>query len=147
MTIEFAVLVLLVVGLAFMALEAFVPSFGILGLGGAASFFAALVMMRDLDQFVGMTVDGPLMTSLGIIGVIVLSISAYFVRMAWKMRGTIAQDPLLGLAATVSDWQDGRGMVMLEGEGWAAVGAPDLKVGDTVTVTSRKHLILTVEKA
>lgn len=146
MSIELTVAILLLLGLAFMALEAFTPAFGLLGLGGAASFFAALIMMREMDHFMGMAVDGPLLTSLGVIGAVVLVASAYFVRMAWKTRQMGGADAMLGMSATVRDWQNGRGQVHVDGEEWTAQGPDVLKAGDTVKITSRDKLVLTVTK-
>lgn len=146
MSLELAVLILLVLGLAFMALEAFTPSFGLLGLGGAASFFAALMMMREMDHFMGVAVDGPLLTALGVIGAIVLAASAFFVRMAWKVRTSSGAEAMVGMNATVLDWQGGRGQVHVDGEDWAAQGPRDLKAGDVVTISARDKLVLTVTK-
>ncbi|NBX66149.1 MAG: hypothetical protein EBQ96_04050 [Proteobacteria bacterium] len=146
MSLELTVLILLVLGLAFMALEAFTPAFGLLGLGGAASFFAALMMMREMDHFMGIAVDGPLLTSLGVIGALVLAACAYFVRLAWKTRATAGSETMVGMYATVRDWKDGRGQVHVDGEEWAAQGPSDLKAGDTVRISSRDKLVLTVIK-
>lgn len=146
MTPELTVLVLLVLGLAFMALEAFVPSFGLLGLAGAASFISAIIMLRNFDSFMGLTVDGPLMGALGIIGVVVLIASLYFVRMAWKLRAKAGSEAMIGMAAKVLDWNQGRGQVHVDGEDWAAQGPDNLQAGDSVKVIARDHLILTVTK-
>ena len=45
---DFAGLALLVLGIGFMVLEAFVPSFGALGIGGALAFvFGSVILFRD----------------------------------------------------------------------------------------------------
>nr|WP_281914003.1 nodulation protein NfeD [Massilia varians] len=47
--VNYAGLALIVLGLAFMGAEAFLPSFGILGLGGIAAFVAGALMLIDTD--------------------------------------------------------------------------------------------------
>jgi membrane-bound serine protease (ClpP class) len=146
MSLELTIAILLVVGLAFMALEAVTPAFGLLGLAGAASFIAAVLMLRNLDTFMGYEVDAALMGSLGIVGAVVLVACLYFVRMAWKSKVSSGSEIMVGMIATVLDWHEGRGQVRADGEDWAAHGPRDLKAGDVVKITHRDHLVLTVTK-
>lgn len=146
MSVEMTILILLVLGMAFMALEAITPAFGLLGLGGAASFIGAVFMMRGLDSFMGMEVDAPLLAALGIVGAITLAASLYFVRMAWRLRATAGAETMWGMTASVLEWEGTRGRVHLDGEDWAAEGPEGLKAGDRVTVAARTNLVLNVTK-
>jgi len=49
MPISYAGLALLILGIALMTAEAFVPSFGALGLGGLVAFVIGSVMLIDTD--------------------------------------------------------------------------------------------------
>ncbi|MBU6234617.1 MAG: hypothetical protein KGQ41_02125 [Alphaproteobacteria bacterium] len=146
MTPELTVLALLLIGLAFMALEAFVVGFGLLGILGAAAFFWALSILRHLDTFMGMTVDMPLMVSLGITGAVVLAGCFYCVHLAIKTRKASGAEIMIGMRATVISWNNGHGQVRVDGEEWAANGPQSLAAGDAVTVTARDKLLLTVTK-
>ena len=146
MTVELTVLVLLILGLGFMTLEAIVPAFGLFGLGGAVSFFAAVFMLRHLDVFYGMPVDMPMLVTLGIVGLAVLLGSLYFVRLAFKTRKSAGAETLIGAVAKVVEWNDGIGRVHVDGETWAAQGPSSLSIGDAVRVAGRNNLVLTITK-
>ncbi|MCB1538668.1 MAG: hypothetical protein KDJ49_06830 [Alphaproteobacteria bacterium] len=146
MSADLTIVVLLIMGLALMGLEAFVPSFGILGLGGAASFIAALVMAYDARSIYGMEVDIPTLVALGLIGLVVLKISLYFTWKSLRVRLFAGSETLPGMSARVISWEDGRGRVHVEGEEWAAASADALASGDAVRILSRDHLVLIVEK-
>lgn len=146
MTVEFTILVLLIIGFAFMTLEAIVPSFGLMGLGGAVSFFVALSMLRHQDRFYGLSVDLPLIAALGIIGLAVLAGSLYFVVTTWRKKISAGSETMPGASARVVEWAGGAGRVAHEGEIWAATGPQTLVPGDTVTITARQNLTLTVTK-
>jgi membrane-bound serine protease (ClpP class) len=143
---ELTILVLLILGLAFMLLEAIVPAFGLLGLGGALSFMAALIMLYDLDSFYGLRVDGPLLTALGILGLAILAGSFYFIRVAWKSRVSAGAEAMIGARGKVLEWTGVSGRVHVDGESWAAKGPENLAAGDIIRVSGRDHLILTVIK-
>ena len=144
MSIEVTIIVLLVIGLAFMALEAIVPAFGLLGLGGIASFMAALFMLRNMDEFMGIAVDAPLLASLGIAGLVVLGACVYFVRRAWQLRAQSGAETMIGMRAKILSWEGHEGRVLVEGEEWTAQGPEGLSAGQYARVSARDHLILTV---
>jgi membrane-bound ClpP family serine protease len=129
-----------------MVLEAIVPTFGLLGLSGAFSFLAALFMLRHQEQFYGMPVDMPLLLGLGIIGLVVLAGSFYFVYIAYRQKISAGAETLTGMRATVIEWSGVSGRVRADGEVWAAQGPTGLNAGDSVTIAARDNLVLTVTK-
>lgn len=146
MSVEIAIIVLLVLGLAFMMLEAITPSFGLLGLGGAVSFFAALSMLHEIGSLYGVPVGMPVLIAAGLIGLAVLAGSFYFVYVAHKSRIAAGAETMVGMNAKVLHWTGTRGQVHIDGEEWAAQGPEGLAPGDIVTVAQRDNLILTVHK-
>lgn len=146
MTVELTILVLLIVGLAFMALEAFMPAFGLLGLGGVIAFITALVMLNDLEVFYGMAVNKPLLAGIGIIGLVVLAASFIFVRKALRTNITAGSEILPGMSARVVSWLGTSGRVHVDGEEWAAIGPENLNPGDIVIIQSRDNLTLILKK-
>src|SRR4051812_33115796 len=131
MPTELTVLVLLITGLALMGLEAFVPSFGIIGFGGCAAFLIALWMMdHHLETFYGWTVDTPILIAIGVLGVIVMIASLVYVRKALKVGISAGAEIMPGMSARVVAWSGTSGRVRIEGEEWAATGRENLLPGD-----------------
>lgn len=147
MTLEMTVTILLVLGCALMLLEAFAPSFGIMGIGGTAAFITALVLMRNLETFHGLPVDPSTLLACGILGVTVMAFCLYFVRKAWKQKISVGAETLKGMTARVIEWSGTRGIVHAESETWQAEGPEGLQANQTVVITDRKNLTLIVEPA
>lgn len=123
--------------------EAFVPSFGILGLGGITAFVAGAVLLVDTD------VPG-FGVSPWLIGTVAALASGLFVvtlGLALRSRArpvVTGAEAVLAGQGTVIDWADGEGRVRLEGEIWAARGPSDLDRDMQVTVEARDGLVLVV---
>jgi membrane-bound serine protease (ClpP class) len=144
--VSYAGVALLLLGTILVIAEAFVPSFGILGITGVAAFTAGAVLLMDTD------VPG-FGISPYIIGALAASLSAIFLMtLGMVLRGrerpvvTGAEAVAHGQGEVVS-WEDGKGRVRLEGEIWHALGPATLEPGTRVAVTSREGLTLTVEPA
>lgn len=146
MSIEIMILVLLILGLSFMVLEAFMPAFGLLGLGGIVSFVAALIMLNDQSHFYGMPVNMPLMIALGLIGLVILGVSAYFTVRTFKTRIQAGAEIMHGMQARVVEWHGTSGRVHIDGETWLAQGPEGLVIGDAVVIEARENLVLHVRK-
>ncbi len=144
MSHKLSIVVLLITGVAAMVLEAFVPSFGILGLGGAAAFFTALVMAHDAGSVYGLNVDVPTLVAVGIIGVVFLKASLYFTWKSLRRKLFAGAEVMAGAPARVLHWHDGHGRVHVDGEEWAATGPAHLNTGDEVTIDRRDNLTLIV---
>jgi len=138
--------ILLVLGLAFMALEALTPSFGLLALGGSVSFFSALMMLHGQGTLFGHPVNMPLLIALGICGLVVLGFCAWITLRSFKKPVTSGPEMMIGKRARVIEWHDGNGRVHLDGEDWRADGPFDLPPDTIVRVTAIENLTLTVEK-
>jgi membrane-bound serine protease (ClpP class) len=142
--VNYAGVALLVLGTVLVVAEAFVPSFGILGIAGVAAFVAGAVLLMDTD------VPG-FGVSPYLIGVLAAALSGLFVfTLTMALRGrerpvvTGAEAIARGHGEVVS-WHAGRGQVRLDGEIWHALGPVELAPGSRVAVRSRDGLTLTVE--
>lgn len=141
--VDYAGIGLILFGMALMLAEAFAPSFGILGLGGAIAFALGSLMMFGTDVpgyqlslglVVGTTLASALLLILG------------FAAALRSRRGPplTGGEAVLGAVATVERWQGRTGQVRLMGEVWNASSPQTLMSGDTVKVTRRDGLTLTV---
>ena len=145
--VNYAGLALITLGFGFMIAEAFVPSFGILGLGGVVAFITGSVILWD-DQ--SGAFDVPLVLIIGF----ALASAVVFVglgTLAWRSNRhpPVSGDAaLLGTTATVLDTipAHSTGWVRLHGESWRARNAQEqtLTAGETVRIRAREGLLLTV---
>jgi len=145
--VNYAGLALMGVGIAFMVAEAFVPSFGALGVGGLAAFALGSTITFDTGSgaydLSWWTIAG--VTALS--GLVLILLVGMMVR-SQRTRVSTGEDQLIGHSAEIATWAadggTGRGRVRVQGEYWNAVGPADLSVGQSVQVTGRQGLTLTV---
>ena len=139
--VNHAGLALLLLGLAFMIAEAFVPSFGALGLGGVAAFVAGSLLLWDetgpgYDIPIGLIVGFALASAVVLIGLATL-----FVRQ--RHRSAVSGvETLLGAVGTVMANDD---RAWIRGESWRVRADRPLRQGDRVQVAGREGLLLFVQ--
>ena len=141
--INYSGLALVVIGVILMISEAFVPSFGALGLGGATAFVIGSIMLMDVDA-PGFAVSPMLIGS-----VAAVSSGLFFVVMMMLLRSrkravVTGLEQLLNSRAKVIDWQDDHGHVRVHGEIWSARATSELQPGRLVNVSSIDGLTLIV---
>ena len=144
--INLAGLALIVLGLAFFVAEAFVPSFGALGLGGIVAFALGALMLVD-GEAPGFGVPPALVGGLALVsGVVVLAIATMAAR---ARRRPLAAGPalLLGASAEVveADAEAGEAWVAIGGERWRVRSSAVLQRGQRVRVARVDGLTLQVD--
>ncbi|SFP65569.1 membrane-bound serine protease (ClpP class) [Nitrosomonas cryotolerans] len=144
--INYAGLALILLGIAFMLGEVFVPSFGALGIGGIIAFAIGSVMLLDTGV-PGYGVSVPLIVSFALL-------SAGFFMLVLGMAIKSRQRPVVsGIEALMervgeaTEDFDQQGWVRIHGELWKARTNSPLKRGQKVRVTTLDGLILIVEPA
>lgn len=142
--VDYSGLGLVILGLALMVAEAFLPSFGILGLGGAIAFALGSLMMFDT------AVPGFGLSLSVVIGATLASAMLLVIGLAAALRSrrgvpTSGGEALIGARAVVVTWRDGAGQVRVVGELWNARAPSTFMPGETVRVVGRDGLILEVE--
>ncbi len=142
--INHAGLGLLLLGVALMVGEAFVPSFGVLGIGGLAAFGLGSLMLFEIDdpafQLSPWTVAG--VTAMT--GLILILLVGYLLRAQSRPIASGEAGLLVGRVGKVQEWAHGQGMILLDGEWWNAEGPEEVSVGELVRVDDVKGLLLTV---
>jgi membrane-bound serine protease (ClpP class) len=144
--VNYAGLALIVLGLAFMAAEAFLPSFGILGLGGIAAFIAGALMLID-TELPGYGIPPGLVGTLATASALLVFGT---VRLALKTRRRPVRsgaDGLVGALCSVekvAPGNDREAWVHVEGELWRAVSMAPLRPSQTVRIIARRGLTLEV---
>jgi membrane-bound serine protease (ClpP class) len=135
---------LIALGILLMVAEAFAPSFGILGIGGAIAFVLGAIMLIDTDV-PGFEISLEVVAAVGITS---LAFTLLVVRLAMSSyrRGVVSgREQMIGMQARVQDWTDGAGHVFVHGERWQAVSPGPLAPGQAVRVTKMDGLTLHVE--
>ncbi len=142
--INYAGLGLILLGVALMVSEAFVPGIGVLGIGGVAAFSVGSIMLFETGA-AGQELSWKLVAA------VALSSAGFFMvvlAMAVKARKrpvVSGSELMIGSLARVIDWRGGRGRVRAQGEVWNALSEVPLKRGQEVCVTALDGLTLSVE--
>ncbi len=144
--VNYAGLGLILLGVGFLVAEAFVPSYGALGLGGIVAFAIGAVLLIDSDV-PGFGVPVSLIAGLALA-------SAAFIILVVGMAAKARRRPvvnmvsggraLLGTTGELLEFSGGEGWAALGGEHWKVRGAPDLRSGQTVRVTGADGVVLQV---
>jgi membrane-bound serine protease (ClpP class) len=142
--VNYAGLALLSLGLVFMLAEAFVPSFGALGIGGVIGFVIGSIILFDQGQ-AGYAVSLPLILALALLSA---GFFLFVVGAAVKARRrpvVSGREELLGARGEVLEDFTGRGRIRVHGEIWRAESPVPLKRGGRVRVSAVDGLVLNVE--
>ncbi len=147
--LNYAGLALIALGLAFMVGEAFVASFGVLGIGGIVSFVVGALILIDTEVPgygipPGLVVALALLSAALIVGLLGMALRT---RRQAVVSGTAGLVGSLATVAAVDSEQPCAGWVLLQGERWRVLAARPLAVGQPVWVLARKGLLLEVALA
>ena len=144
--VNYAGLALIIVGIGLIVAEAFVPSFGALGLGGIAAFIFGAIMMFD-SGIPGFGISITFVVSLAVVaGLLLLWLVSYLLKL--HRRGAVSgRDSILGGTGSAMESFAGEGKVWLEGEAWAAVSKVPIEKDQEVVVTAIDGLTLEVKPA
>ncbi|MEN0060290.1 MAG: nodulation protein NfeD [Bdellovibrio sp.] len=140
-------LALIVLGIAFLILEIFLPSFGVLGIGGLVAVFVGSLFLFDA-QATGYTLPLPLIFSVvAVLGIFFFGLG-YLALKTLRLKSRDADDDLQNSQGVVTQVDDSahRGQIQIMGETWNFVSEQVLQSGDRVRVQKREGLTLKVEK-
>ncbi|ODB82721.1 serine protease [Candidatus Thiodiazotropha endoloripes] len=141
--INYAGVALILLGLSLMAAEAFVPSFGALGIGGVAAFIIGSLILIDTDQ-AGYGLSLPLILAVAASSAFIM---IFVIGMAIKSRNrpvVSGREEMLTSEGVVVEDFSGEGEIRVHGEIWQAHSAQPLKKDQLVEITGREGLILKV---
>jgi membrane-bound serine protease (ClpP class) len=135
---------LLLLGIGLLAAEAFVPTFGVLGIGGAAAFALGSVFLFNTDA-PGFTLSWPVVLTATVVVAALLAVLLAAVVRAHRRRVVSGEPAMIGTTGVVLAWAGEQGQIHVHGERWQARAATPLAAGEPVRVTGRDGLTLTVE--
>jgi membrane-bound serine protease (ClpP class) len=144
--INYAGLGLIIFGLILIIAEAFIPSFGILGIGGIISFVIGSIILVDTEL-------GVYRVSLPMISAVITAAALLLIMTMRIFLRIRRQAPVSGIqmlvgqsGESIDNFTDS-GMVKVEGELWQAITDTPLQKGDKVKIKAVNGLELTVTKA
>ncbi len=143
--INYAGLLLILLGIALLIGEAFLPSFGVLGIGGAIALGLGSLLLFD-------TGSSDLGVDRSIIFTAVVTLSAfillvgYLVFKSQKKKPTMGLEGLLGEIGEVKVQLNPSGKIFVHGEYWNAEGNEEIAVGAKVRVVGFEGMSLKVKK-
>jgi membrane-bound serine protease (ClpP class) len=144
--INHAGLALILLGIAFFVAEAFVPSYGVLGIGGIAAFAFGALLLIDSDT-PGYGVPLPLIGGLAVVSALVVTGVVGMAAKARRRPLVSGAPTLLGNAAVVIESDANGGWALVNGERWRVRAAEPLHPGQRVRVTAVDQLTLQVAPA
>jgi membrane-bound serine protease (ClpP class) len=143
LSVNYAGLALVGLGLAMMIAEVFVPSFGALGVGGLAAFVIGSIILMDTDA-PGFGVPVGLIGGIAAVAGITIFGTVWLAARARRKPVTTGEEQLAGATAIAAEGFTGRGRVRVFGEEWAAVSALPVSAGQRVTIERVEGLLLHV---
>lgn len=141
--VNFTGLALILLGVALMIAEAFVPSFGTLGIGGVAAFVIGSIILMDIDA-PGFGIPSSAIAAVGTVGAGAILMIVVMARRAWRRPTVSGHEDLVGKHAVAMEDFLGQGRVKIMGEIWNARATGPVRAGEEVIVVSVDGLLLTV---
>jgi membrane-bound serine protease (ClpP class) len=145
--INYAGIALIMLGIAFIVAEAFVPSFGALGIGGIVSLAFGMIILIDPDRAPGLEIPIAFVAAVTALAGILLFATVLF---ALKARGrpiVTGREDLHGAEALVLGDFESVGWARVRGETWRVMSAVPMSDGERARVVAISGLTLTIEKA
>ncbi|HEY7315955.1 MAG TPA: nodulation protein NfeD [Candidatus Binatia bacterium] len=142
---SYAGLFLIFLGIALLIGEAFIPSFGVLGIGGVISLALGSFLLFD-TQTGDLGVDRSIIfTAVATLASFVFAIS-YLVYRSQKSKPTLGIEGMLGQIADVKAKINPAGKVFVRGEYWNAEAEDEIDVGEKVEIVGCDGLNLKVRR-
>jgi len=142
--VNYAGLALIIVGMVLIIAEAFVPSFGALGLGGITAVIFGSIMMFD-SGIPGFGISVTFVVGMALAaGAFLFWLVSFLLKL--RRRGPVSgRESIVGGIATATESFSGEGYVWLESETWAARSLVPIEKDQKVRVRDLKGLVLEVE--
>ena len=142
--ISYAGLALIGLGITFLATEAFMPTFGVLGVGGIIAFVAGSILLIDTNASGYQLQWGLIITMAAINAIFFLFIIGLALR-ARRRKIITGKEQLSGMIGVATENFVFDGYIRVHGEIWKARTKSPVKKGDRVRVIKTTGLLLTVE--
>ena len=141
--VNYAGVALLMLGIAFMTAEVFLPAYGSLGIGGIIAFVIGSVMLIDTDV-PGFVLPWPLIGAIAMLSALFILAVVGMAMQARKRPVVSGREELVGAAGEVIEDFAQEGWALIHSENWTVRSTIPLKRGQKVRVTAINGLVLEV---
>lgn len=150
--VNWAGVLLIVLGFGLFVADIFVPSLGLLTLGGLVSFVFGSYLLIDTDAAPGFEISRVAIWTMAICFVAFFALIGFLIVRSRRRKPAVGERALIGEVASVRQALDPDGMVFAFGENWSASlepgsGVLHVPVGGSVVVTKVEGLRLLVRPA
>lgn len=142
-------ILLVLVGISFLVLEFFLPSFGLFGFAGVASILIGIVQLHQSGHIEKMPISVDALIVIAIIGIFLSIAGGWYSWKLYRKRMTTGTESMIGETARVTSWKDKTGHIMIQGESWQAYSdnTLSLKKNDEVIISMINGLKIKVIKS
>jgi membrane-bound serine protease (ClpP class) len=144
--VTYSALGLMALGLLLLIAEAFLPTFGLVGLGGAVAFVLGSLFLFDRGE-TGIAVSRSLVFGAGGAFALVILVIGALVMRSERRPPVTGAEAMLGAVGVVREPLAPRGTILVRGEYWTAESDAEVGVGERVEVTAVDGLTLRVRPA
>jgi len=144
LSVNYAGLALVAVGVGMIVAEFFFPTFGSLGLGGLIAFVVGSLILFDSD-IPGMNIGLPVIAAIATVGGLVILAMAWLASRSFRRPVVTGVQAMIGQRAEVLEAFSGKGRIRYGGELWNARSNSTLQAGQMVRITQVEGLTLWVE--
>ena len=143
--VNYAGLALMLLGIAFMIAELFLPTFGAIGVGGIVAFVLGSLLLIEDTELPGFEIP------YGLIGGAAAASAGFLIVMAGllvksRRRAVVTgREQMLGASAEALGDFDAEGWAHVHGERWKVRTSRPVRRGEKLRVTGMQGLVLTVE--
>lgn len=146
MPINYSGLALIFLGVGMLVAELFLPSFGVVGIGGIIAFVIGSLLLFDTPDSTLAVNRGIIFAAAGTLGGFTL-LAGYLVVRAHRRRPSLGQEGMIGEVGEVRERVAPAGKIFIHGEYWNAVSDEPLEVGERAQVVAIDGLRLHVRRA
>ena len=145
--VNYAGLALILLGLAFIVAEAFLPSFGALGIGGVVALVFGSVILFDPEVAAGYTLPLSFIVMLSATSAAVVFVTVWYALKARRRPVVSGADEIVGAGGMALANIEREGWAQVHGETWRVISTRPLAQGQKLKVTGIDGLTLRVEPA
>lgn len=144
LSVNYAGLALVAVGVGMIVAEFFFPTFGSLGLGGLIAFIVGSLILFDTD-IPGMNIGLPVIAAVATVGGLAIVAMAWLASRSLRRPVVTGVQTMVGENAEVLEAFSDKGRVRLGGEIWNARSSSAVQAGQIVRITRVDGLTVWVE--
>ena len=135
-------LFLILIGISFLIIEFFIPSFGLFGFAGVAAVLIGIIQLHQTGYIESLPVSINSIIAGITIGIALSFLGGWYSWKLFKKKNTTGAESMIGKTARILKWNKIEGRIHIQGEDWQAYSDEPLilKKDDEVIVAKIEDL-------